>query len=179
MWIWAQWLAVTKSSLYVHSHCATASHQAQQWAGIARYCHTDAIIDVREDWSMWYMQCNITIYKREHNIEHTLLLLCRICHSCNHIVNMLLPFIIVLGKFGFKLIQTRFKPNQTGLKPLGLGISWMKLNGLVSGLGVLTLVQTISNHFKLIKESCTVWYVFSTLYEVLAETPYVYICYWL
>jgi hypothetical protein len=53
--------------------------------------------------------------------------------------------LVVLGKFGFKPIQAWFKPNQTRLELFGLGISWMKLNGLVSGLGVPNSVQTISN----------------------------------
>jgi len=79
---------------------------------------------------------------------------------------------LVLRNFGFKLIQTQFKPNQTKLKPFGLEIFWIKTEWFGFQFGGPKLS---SNHFKLIKESRAVWHVFSTLYEVLAKDQYVYI----
>src|SRR5882757_2621911 len=57
-------------------------------------------------------------------------------------------YVLVLGKFGLRLTQTGFEPNPNRLKWFGFGESWLKLNGLVSGLGVPNLVQTKSNQLR-------------------------------
>ncbi|KAH9036669.1 hypothetical protein EDB85DRAFT_1888804 [Lactarius pseudohatsudake] len=53
--------------------------------------------------------------------------------------------VVVLGKFGLRLTQTGFEPNPNHFKWFGFGESWLKPNGLVSGLGVPNLVQTEPN----------------------------------
>ncbi|KAH9025904.1 hypothetical protein EDB84DRAFT_1440277 [Lactarius hengduanensis] len=49
---------------------------------------------------------------------------------------------LVLGKFGLRPTQTRFELNPNHFKWFGFGESWLKPNGLVSGLGVPNPVQT-------------------------------------
>ncbi|KAH9008131.1 hypothetical protein EDB85DRAFT_1904592 [Lactarius pseudohatsudake] len=55
---------------------------------------------------------------------------------------------LVLGKFGLRPTQTGFEPNPNRFKWFGFGESWLKLNGLVSGLGVPNLVQTEPNRLR-------------------------------
>ncbi|KAH9011997.1 hypothetical protein EDB85DRAFT_1900650 [Lactarius pseudohatsudake] len=55
---------------------------------------------------------------------------------------------IVLGKFGLRPTQTGFEPNPNHFKWFGFGESWLKPNGLVSGLGVPNLVQTKPNRLR-------------------------------
>ncbi|KAH9036309.1 hypothetical protein EDB85DRAFT_2209149 [Lactarius pseudohatsudake] len=52
---------------------------------------------------------------------------------------------LVLGKFGLRPTQTGFEPNPNHFKWFGFGESWLKPNGLVSGLGVPNPVQTEPN----------------------------------
>jgi hypothetical protein len=52
---------------------------------------------------------------------------------------------LVLGKFGLKLIQTRFEPNRNRKFRFRFGKSSLKPNGLICGFGLGWVLQTVSN----------------------------------
>jgi len=56
--------------------------------------------------------------------------------------------VVVLGKFGFKPIQTGFKPNRNRSVRFRFGKFWKKPNGLVLGLAILKNPKPSQTRFK-------------------------------
>ena len=55
---------------------------------------------------------------------------------------------VVLRKFGLKLIQTRFEPNQNQVSSFQFGKFLPKLNGLISGFSLLKFLKRFQIRFK-------------------------------
>ena len=73
-----------------------------------------------------------------------------IVHLSNLVYSLALIFlwVLVLGKFGLKLIQTQFEPNWSRVSSFQFGKFLPKPNGLVSGFGLLKFLKWFQIRFK-------------------------------